>query len=356
MGKRARLILGTLLLALLVLGGLAWMERDLLLGWYYLHGLATADDTDRAVWAERVAGLGEQALPGLLDGLKQDDERSCTNYGAGLAALVEHWGSTDEHTSELWGRLPREFVHYSAAGRRAVLNLAKINSNRSAPLLGVVLPCEDAGVLNAALELCAAVLEHTPSTEATEAGRELVRGCLRAADPEVRVRAVRQAVKPTLDLLEPVVALLSDPVAEVRRAAVTGVGPADHEVLDETLLPCLCDPDPEVVQLCEAALRLRGLNEDHLRLSRLLVNPQPTVRLQVLDHLGRADLEPGVWLRRLSHDPAPSVRAAAARVMAAQSIVDLSDRLDQMARSDPSPAVSYLANFYLQQTKKPRDR
>jgi hypothetical protein len=58
-------------------------------------------------------------------------------------------------------------------------------------------------------------------------------------------------------------------------------------------------------------------------------------------------LDPGLWLRRLSHDPSPSVRVAAMRAMTQQNFVDLSDRIDQMARTDPSPTVCQLAQFYL---------
>jgi hypothetical protein len=355
--RRTRWGLLIVVAVLLVLGGLGWLERNALLGWYYLANLAAAGDADRAVWAERVAELDEEAVPGLFDGLSRDAEGVCVNYGAGLAALLKRWGPADDRTYDLCGRLPREFAHFSAAGRRAVLGLARQAPRSATALLAVVPPCDDGGVLNAALDLCGDVLAHAPSAEETSAAREVVHDCLRATDPGVRVRAVRLALKPGLELLEPVAALLGDPVAEVRRAAVLAVGPADKEVLDETLLPCLRDPDPEVRRLCEAALRGRGLSDDHLRLSRLLVDPAPSVRLQVLDQLGRvAELEPGVWLRRLSHDPAPSVRAAAVRVMAQQSVVDLSDRLDQMARSDPSPAVSYLANFYLKEAKKPAER
>src|SRR5262249_18334971 len=159
-------------------------------------------------------------------------------------------------------------------------------------------------------------------------------------DAAARLHAIRLALRPGVELFEPVAGLLADRSAEVRRAAILAVGPADKAVLDETLLPCLRDPDPEVRPLCESALRGRGLTEAHLRRSRLLIDPEPAVRLQVLDHLGSsADLEPGIWLRRLSHDPAPSVRAAAARVMGQQTLLDLTDRLDQMARSDPSPSV-----------------
>ncbi len=49
----------------------------------------------------------------------------------------------------------------------------------------------------------------------------------------------------------------------------------------------------------------------------------------------------------MSHDPKDSVRAAAVRVMSRLTHIDLSDRIDQMARSDPSPSVAQLANYYL---------
>ena len=59
------------------------------------------------------------------------------------------------------------------------------------------------------------------------------------------------------------------------------------------------------------------------------------------------DIDPGLWLRRLSHDPSPAVRVAALRLMWRQKLVDLSDRIDQMARTDDSPTVCQLAQFYL---------
>ncbi len=134
----------------------------------------------------------------------------------------------------------------------------------------------------------------------------------------------------------------------VRRAALLAVGPARDVIHDDQLLPCLHDPDPEVRRLCEIALSGRGLRPEYLELGRLLTDPRPAARLRVLDHLaGSTELDPGLWLRRLSHDPSPSVRVAAMRAMTQQHFVDLSDRIDQMARTDPSPTVCQLAQFYL---------
>ncbi|HJT76361.1 MAG TPA: hypothetical protein VJ739_04090, partial [Gemmataceae bacterium] len=126
-------------------------------------------------------------------------------------------------------------------------------------------------------------------------------------------------------------------------------------VKTENLLRWLHDPDEEVRRTCEAVLRGRNLSEEHLRLGRLLTDDRPATRLQVLSYLrADSDLEPGVWLRLLSVDPEPAVRVAAARAAVADPRVDLSDRLDQMVRSDPSPSVSRLARYYLscQQQRK----
>src|SRR5262249_6948990 len=106
--------------------------------------------------------------------------------------------------------------------------------------------------------------------------------------------------------------------------------------------------DDDVRRICEALLRGRGMTEEHLKLGRLLTDAHPSVRLQVLDYLRTdSDLEPGVWLRLLTADPEPAVRVAAVRAAVAHPLVDLSDRIDQMTRSDPSPTVCQIARYYL---------
>jgi HEAT repeat protein len=154
-----------------------------------------------------------------------------------------------------------------------------------------------------------------------------------------------------IELIDQVVALLRDPDVGVRRAAMLAVARAE-QVGDESLLPALHDPDAEVRRLCEEALRNRGLGREHIELGRLLTDPRPATRLRVLDHLPRVrDIDPALWLRRLTHDPVPAVRVAAVRVISEQAGVDLSDRLDQMARSDPSPTVCQLAGYYLRRAR-----
>jgi len=340
--------------------GVTWMERTALLTWYYVRGLCQAPEDQRDRWVERVAGLDEAVLPALLECLHQPTPAICTNVQAALARLTNHWGIADGRTVEWTLHAAREFPHLSCAGQQGILDLTAhwfVGPVATTPAAGLVPACarlltevagsSDPEIQAHALELCAVLLAQPQGPEALSASREVVRTCLRASSPAQRIRAIQLGLHPGMDLLEQVVALLADPVAEVRRAAMLAVGPASQVVRDEGLLPSLHDPDPEVRRLCEAALRARGLRPEHLKLGRLLTDPHPVVRLQVLDQLLRtADLDPGLWLRRLSHDPSPAVRVAALRVMSQQQSVDLSDRIEQMTRSDPSPTVCKLARYY----------
>jgi hypothetical protein len=90
------------------------------------------------------------------------------------------------------------------------------------------------------------------------------------------------------------------------------------------------------------------LSENHILLARLISDERASARLEVFEHLQHAsDLEPGVWLRRLSQDASPAVRAAAIRAAMSQTRVDLRPRILEMAQRDPSPTVRHMAQHYL---------
>jgi HEAT repeat protein len=144
--------------------------------------------------------------------------------------------------------------------------------------------------------------------------------------------------------------LLKDPDAALRRAALLAVGADRNLIADDDLLAWLHDPDPDAKRLCETALRSRGLRTSDLRLGRLLTDPRPAARLELLGLLrDDPEVELAAWLRRLSQDESPAVRAAAARLAGEQQVQALSDRLAQMAQGDPDLTVRPIAGYHLRQ-------
>jgi hypothetical protein len=355
-----------LLAVLLGCGIVGWRERASILAWFYVRNLAGASETTRQRWVGRVANLGETAFPGLFECLTQSNASVCANARTALQYMSHSWGNDDPRTAELAFRLAREFGSFSTAGQKQVLELATDWFREPARqpenlvsacgnLLGEAATVNDEEVRTNALEVCGLLLQQSWDEQAQQSGkpldpaRKLVAAALHAESMENRLRAVRLSLSPGMaDLLELVASLLSDESPEVRRAALLAVSRAREAVHDDQLLPCLHDPDADVRRLCEQALVARGLRREYLEMGRLLTDPQPAVRLRVLDCLRESsELDSGLWLRRLSLDPSPAVRVAAVRAMTQQAFVDLSDRIDQIAREDGNPTVRQLAQYYL---------
>jgi hypothetical protein len=365
-----RTVLVCLLLILVVGAGLGWLERVPMQTWFYLRGLARADEADLALWVGRVGGLDSAAIPGLVDLLAQDDPRACTNAEAALALLSDRWNADDARHVDLSRRLIEGFSRFSGSGQRSALKLAaswlnaRGGSSAASPetrravahLLEEAARTAGSEGRAAALELANKFLGETPDPERLGPCRELAQSCFQDSDTENRIRAVQLAMRSGMDLQKPLVALLNDPAPEVRRLVLPAVGSSKNAMETEDLLRWLHDSDGEVRRLCELALRRsRGLSQEEIHLGKLISDSSARVRLQVLNYLGsRRDsgLYPGAWLRHLSHDAAPEVRFAVIRAIKDQDVGELNDRIDQMARNDPSPTVCDFAQRYLASQKK----
>jgi HEAT repeats len=350
---------------ILLLAGVAaalWLEREPLRAWYAVRGLCAASETERDGWVERVVACDAAVVPWLAARLTDPDVRVCANVQTALVRLLKAWGEEPDKRADLADHLTQTFPRASRCGQKTILavvdSCASARTTATASLIAACAAQADRELLTEAFKLVTTIVEGThlclyPSNPfhdkaLLQACRELVQACLKVEDAAVRLKAVRLAFDPSVDLREQVVPLLGDADPAVRRAVMLVVGPTPEAVSTDELLRWLHDPDEDVRQLCETALRGRGLREEHLRLGKHLTDARPATRLKVLDLLSESsDLEPGAWLRRLSHDPAPAVRAAAVRAAVAQPHVDLTDRIRQMAQDDPSATVRQLARFYL---------
>ncbi|MCI0683246.1 MAG: hypothetical protein L0Y71_14180 [Gemmataceae bacterium] len=350
-------------LMILTLGaGVLWWNRTPLLAVWRVRQLARADEASRAICVNRVIALDEAALPWLFQGLAHADAGAAANLEAALSQLARVWKTTDPRSAPFLGQVHGHFAGANAAGRTCLLRVAAVllNEGDDRELLPVNIVHAAGGLLKAAegdeqlrpemLHLAGALVVRVPPGPWLDVCRNLASTGLKDANPRTRVAALhltmREVMQTEQDILQEAVPLLRDGDVLVRRAAVLALGPLQELVPEEDLLPLLHDRDTEVQQLCELALRGRGLQDRHLELARLISDDDPAARLQVLHHLRGGDVDANVWLRRLSHDPAPAVRAAAVRA-AAQPHLNLTDRLLEMTKEDASITVREIAAHYL---------
>jgi hypothetical protein len=369
MGLSRTKVVGIGLFVLLTaLGIVAWVERKPLQAAYYLHELTRASANERDAVAERVASLDDEVVPGLIDTLESSDAQVGENVQAALGALARRWPTDDPRAENLAARLAGSFERQSPAGQQAVLRFETAwlrgefggppgtgVTSRVAQQVVLAGRAVDSGVRGLAIDAASAVLERRDDGPTIGLCREIVQAGLDDTVAENRVRAVFLAAHPKLELRPQILPTLRDPASEVRRAAVTVLGSLPEVLPTQELLRWLHDPDPDVRRLCEGALREQHLSDDAILMGRLLTDPEFSKRLEVLDRLAHTtEVDAGVWLRYLSHDPADSVRVAAVRSAAETHFptpVDLADRMEQMLLHDPSPSVRQEAGLYLAQTR-----
>lgn len=344
---------------------------------YMAYQISQAGDAEAIQLGEKAGAFGEAAVSPLTLLFQSKRPSACTAARGGLEKITKGWEAEDPRKVQLARNLARGFPNFSPSGQAASLTLvsswiASEISTQSplyqpvAALLGQVAlqvaeqdpnNKDQVVVAQAGLSLLRKMNNSGVEAKSEErlAQMDLLRQIMRKADPGSRRDAIGVVIAGGFDLHDDLVACLQDPVAEVRRGAVLALGPAQDTVRDDVLLGALHDSDPEVSRLAELALQSRGLTMEHIRLGKLLTHSDPSKRLQVLDLLNEfPDLDEKLWLDRLSHDRSASVRAAAARALSQRYGPEATDRLKEMAGSDPSPAVNRLAKYYLSQQARGR--
>jgi hypothetical protein len=333
--------------ALLLAGIVLWLRWGNIHAWYVVRGLKQADEDALPMWVERAVALGPAAADTLLQGLAEDGPAG-DNCAEALTAMAAQWGPGDERAEGLAARAVKLCPTLPPAGRsRAIRVLAGCVGGCGPAVREACVPLleeADDAALESALALAAKLLPE--ASQALPAARRLAQAGLASTSEGAKVAAISLAHHPGLGLLDQVAGLLKGGSPAVRRAVVLAIGPGDTR--EEMLLSCLHDEDAGVRELAAAALQGRGLRPEQIELGRLITHPKAHSRLLVLDKLREVpDIDPAAWLRRLSQDASPCVRAAALRVISEHLAGEMSDRIEEMARTDPSPTVAQLAHYYL---------
>jgi HEAT repeat protein len=213
----------------------------------------------------------------------------------------------------------------------------------------------DTGVRMAALDAVAGLwlwspgCTMTPGEEKTLAAwkgafHPIVVNRLADAGPS-RARAVAcLGALPLDDKAAPALKGLNDPDLAVRLAVLSAFANRPMMLSEEAILPLLHDPIPDLRGLAERVLRARGLSADLIGLGRLVTHPRPEMRATAIPLLvGREDLDPVVWLLRLTEDADESVRLKAVEAFAGRLNAAARQRLREIAAADDSPSVRQAA-------------
>lgn len=371
--KKARMALALLA----ILSGLGVWQHKPVLAWYYVRQLGGAYPETRDGWARKVAALEEAAVPRLLDGMRDPDAMVCANMQYPLFLMAKKWGLDDPRALNLMEQLHERFHDFSPAGQEKTLLMltslmhvepsaegsSELQEEPPRPVPPGLTTAVGAILIDAekkdelrgvALLLAAELIDCAQPGQWIDVGRAMAERGLGHPAPGARVAALqllgRGPMRKHKDLLEKALPLLHDREPAVRKAALVAFAPETDLARDEIFLPLLHDADDEVQYWCETVLRKRGRSDDDIQIARLIGHKDAAMRIRVASLLQRMpDLNLAAWLRQLSQDPSPAVRAAAVRAVGDHPQVDLTERLREMAERDPSAAVQQNASYYLRQ-------
>lgn len=338
-------------------GLLAWKQQDLLTAWK-VHQVSQAGPQERIKLLAHLAETPDISTSWLLYSLAQTstaEEAEILSEGLVQVSEPLTGEALDPHIAKAASLFKSmEPMAQSEALRWLAQSLSKDQSETMSErrasairrLLDLASLSEENPVQAAALQMAGAILKQNPNPELIGAIRQLVSLGAKSESSQVQIQAITTALNPKLDCLTDVTVCLKSPHKEVRQAAVLALGPASESITDEVLLPCLHDEDKTIVHLTETALQARGLREDQIRLGKMMADPKPVKRLEVLDHLSATrDIDPMIWLKKMSNDPSPAVRAAAVRAIMLERTGEEGKTLGRKEK-DPNESVIKLATFY----------
>ncbi len=362
--RRNALVLVALVIAACSIGFI-WWQRERLTLWIDVRQLANASPEQMAATINELMQREQEAVPLLVRQLETEDEQLARGCGQALMSIMERHGVLSNRTEQIVGVLANRFERFSPAGQNQVMTMLIhfLQSPTDPPSKAMV----DAGgqVLQKCTEDCqaqrvlmmqlASWIAKQPQADAWLGSCRLItlRG-LSDTQAQVRIAAVQAAMNPTLQLLEQLPKMLYSERVEmdpdVRVMLLLGLGNRESLLPTDQLLTYLHDSEREVREVAQQALRSRGLSTERIRLAQLLTHPDPVMRARVPSQVIEIpDLDASIWLEKLSHDPAPVVRAAVARSAGDTQETKWHSLLQKLASDDPNPTVQQLAEFYLGQ-------
>lgn len=341
-------------------------QQNAIIAWYHAWKLQSATPEMLPGYVRSFDAKGLQGTEALISCFQSQNETSCQNARWVLVKIINCWKPSDQRRITVAQQLAALAPRFSPLGQTESLGvfqeLMQNDPSHSSPrevqiaLSAVVAhACSQAESRLATYETLNQLLQNRENIEESllKQSKSLVIVGTKSEQEAIRLASIRLAVLPGLQLQEHLVPLLTgtnaDPSIEVRQLLLLALGEHEKLVATDDLCRYLNDSDKEVRAITERVLQVRGLSQNQIKLARLMHDQNAVSRAELPGLvLGTPEVDSYQWMEKLSKDPAPAVRAAAARAIGVSTDQRLSTLLKVISEQDQDQTVVQIARYYLQ--------
>lgn len=359
--SRKMIVAGWMLAIVIGTAGVFLWQRESVTLWYHSWKLQSATTDHYPAFVSKFEGFGLSGTDALVKQLSSTDEVTCQNAGQVLTRILQVWGTQDSRRDQALKQVEAQCPQFSPPGQHACMAMIQqlLQDGQPTEMMAQVVGSL-ATRLNTSLETRLELYEtmiqllrqdQNVSETLQKQARHCVQTGIRDDNVQVRLAAVRLAVTPALQLHAELVPMVSgakvDPAPEVRQLVLLALGEHEQLIATDELCRFLQDGNAEVRGITERALKLRGLNQNQLKLARMINDPDPSTRAQLPALVfNTSDVDAVQWMERLCKDPMPAVRAASARAMGEHQDQRLQSLMQQLSEKDQDASVQQIARFY----------
>lgn len=368
--SKSRIFSYALIVIIVGCAGVGFWQQNTIAAWYRAWKMQSATPEMLPGYVKSFEAMGLTGTEALIGCFQSTNETACQNARQILSKILNIWPTTDQRRTAVLHQMSATAPNFSAYGQKECIGFLQelmqseqthreMQNTLSAVIAHTSANPESRLVVYQAL-LQALQYEESIEESLLKQSKSLVIVGTKSDQETIRLAAIRLAVLPGLQLHEHLIPLVSGPVTdpsiEVRQLVLLALGEHEKLLSTDDLCKYLNDPDREVRTITERILQVRGLTQNQIKLARLMHDQNAVSRAELPGLvMGTPEIDSYQWMERLSKDPAPVVRAAAARAIGSSSDQRMSSLLRALSVQDQDQTVQQIARYYLQpETTSPR--
>lgn len=363
MMSKSRLLSYALIAIIVASAGVGLWQQNTIAVWYRTWKMQSASPEALPGYVRTFEAMGPAGTEALAGCFESNNEVGCQNARHVLSQILKLWNPHDSRRATVLQQLTNTAPRFSAFGQRESIGilLEIMQGDTATPevqkALSAVISHASADP-ESRLNIYSTLIQALQNVETIDdslqkQAKSLVIVGIKSDQEAVRLAAIRLAVLPGLQLHEHLPPLLTaqttDSSVEVRQLALLALGEHEKLLATDDLCRYLNDADKEVRTTAERVLQVRGLSKQQIKLARLMHDQNAASRAELPGLVvGTLEVDTFQWMERLSRDPSPAVRAAAARAIANSSDQRMNTLLRVLSEQDQDPTVQQIARYYLQ--------